>query len=100
VYFLADLLVPAAPVVVLARGIAVPGFVPHTSRGVVGERRGAGGAGCQDYVVWRMSLCVGVSEQMSATSRRRLIRVFAWTSHTRLRARAKEGRRPTFTVHP
>jgi hypothetical protein len=44
VYFLADLLVAAAPVVVLARGIAVPGFAPHTSRRVVGQRRGAGGA--------------------------------------------------------
>ena len=32
---LADLLVAAAPVVVLACGIAVPGFAPHASRGVV-----------------------------------------------------------------
>jgi len=30
VNFLTDLLVPAAPVVVLACGIAVPGFAPHT----------------------------------------------------------------------
>ena len=44
VYFLTDLLVAAAPVVVLACGIAVSGFAPHTTRGVVGQWRGAGGA--------------------------------------------------------
>jgi hypothetical protein len=46
---LTDLLVPAAPVVVLASRITVPGFAPHTSRGVVGQWRGAGGAGCEDH---------------------------------------------------
>jgi hypothetical protein len=51
VYFLADLLVPAAPVVVLACRIAVSGFAPHTPRGVVGQWRGAGGAICDDHIV-------------------------------------------------
>jgi hypothetical protein len=50
VNFLADLLVPAAPVVVLACGIAVSGFAPHTPRRVVGQWRGAGGAVCDDHV--------------------------------------------------
>ena len=50
VYFLANLLVAAAPVVVLASGIAVPRFAPHTSRRVVGQWRGAGGAVCEDHV--------------------------------------------------
>ena len=42
--FLTDLLVPAAPVVVLASGDAVSRLAPHASRGVVGQRGGAGGA--------------------------------------------------------
>jgi hypothetical protein len=50
VYFLAYLLVPAAPVVVLASRIAIPGLAPHTSRGVVGQWRGAGGAVCEEHV--------------------------------------------------
>jgi hypothetical protein len=63
VYFLADLLVPAAPVVVLACGIAVPCFAPHTSRRVVGQWRGASGAVCEEHVcverrLWRN--CCGV----------------------------------------
>jgi len=49
VYFLADLLVPAAPVVVLAGGIAVPGLAPHTPRRVVGQWGGARGAVCNDH---------------------------------------------------
>ena len=44
VYFFADLLVPAAPVVVLAGGVAISRFAPHTSRRVVGQWGGAGGA--------------------------------------------------------
>jgi len=52
VYFLADLLMPAAPVVVLASGIAVSCFAPHTFRGVVGQWRGAGGAVCEDHVAF------------------------------------------------
>ena len=51
VYFLADLLVAAAPVVVSARGIAVSSFAPHTSRRVVGQWGGAGGAIC-DVHLW------------------------------------------------
>jgi hypothetical protein len=50
VYLLADLLVPAAPVVVLASRIAVSGFAPHASRRVVGQRGGAGGAGCEEHI--------------------------------------------------
>jgi hypothetical protein len=55
VNYFTDLLVPAAPVVVLAGGIAVPGFAPHTmrpdSRGFVGGQwRGAGGAVCEDHI--------------------------------------------------
>jgi hypothetical protein len=49
VNFLADLLVAAAPVVVLARRIAISGFAPHASRGVVGRWRGAGGAVGEDH---------------------------------------------------
>ena len=52
VYFLTDLLVAAAPVVVLACGIAVSGFAPHTTRGVVGQWRGAGGAGCEEHCLY------------------------------------------------
>ena len=48
---LADLLVPAAPVVVLACRIAVPGLAPHTSRRVVGQWRGARGADCENHDV-------------------------------------------------
>ena len=49
VYFLADLLVAAAPVVVLASRVAISRFAPHTPRGVVGQWRGAGGAVCEDH---------------------------------------------------
>ena len=47
---LADLLVPAAPVVVLAGGIAVSRFAPHAPRRVVDQWRGAGGAVFEDHV--------------------------------------------------
>ena len=47
VYFFTNLLVPAASVVVLAGGIAVSRFAPHTSRGV-GQWGGAGGAVCEE----------------------------------------------------
>jgi hypothetical protein len=49
VNLLADLLVAAAPVVMLAGRVAISRFAPHASRGVVGQRRGAGGAICQDH---------------------------------------------------
>jgi hypothetical protein len=45
-----NLLVPAAPVVVLARRIAISRFAPHASRGLVGQWGGAGGAFCEDHV--------------------------------------------------
>ena len=44
VYFLANLLVAAAPVVHLASPIAVSDFAPGTLRRVVGQWGGAGGA--------------------------------------------------------
>ena len=49
VYFLADLLVAAAPVVVLASFVAVPRLASNTSRRVVGQWGGAGGAVCEDH---------------------------------------------------
>ena len=44
----ADLLVAAAPMIHLTGPVAVPGFAPHTSRGVMGQWRGTGGALCED----------------------------------------------------
>ena len=49
VNFLTHLLVAAAPVVVPAGGITISGKAPHTSRRVVGQWRGAGGAICEDH---------------------------------------------------
>ena len=49
VYFLADLLVAAAPVVMLASGITISNLTSNASRRVVGQRRGAGGASCEDH---------------------------------------------------
>jgi hypothetical protein len=56
VYFLAHLLVAAAPVVMLASGVAVAQFTSNTSRRVVGQWGGAGGAVCEDHfaLVWRL----------------------------------------------
>ena len=48
VYLLTDLLVAAAPVVVLACRIAIPSFTPFAMWGVVGQWGGASGAGCED----------------------------------------------------
>ena len=50
VNLLKDLLVAAAPVVVLACGVAISGFAPHTARGVVGQWGGAGGAAWEDHL--------------------------------------------------
>ena len=50
VYFLAHLLVAAAPVVMLASFVAVPQFTSNTSRRVVGQWSGAGGASCEDHL--------------------------------------------------
>ena len=49
VYLLTHLLVPAAPVVMLASFVAVPQFTSNASRGVVGQWGGAGGACCEDH---------------------------------------------------
>ena len=46
---LTNLLVAAAPVVVLAIGITIPRPASNTSRRVVGQWGGAGGAGCEDH---------------------------------------------------
>ena len=58
VYFLAHLLVAAAPVVMLASGVTIARSTAHASRRVVGERLGAGrtvGQGKHPEVgrVWR-----------------------------------------------
>ena len=54
VYFLTHLLVAAAPVVMLASGVAVAQFASNTTRRVVGQWGGAGGACCEDHIalVW------------------------------------------------
>ena len=49
VYFLAHLLVAAAPVVVLARRVTVPQLTSNATRRVVGQWGGAGGAICEDH---------------------------------------------------
>ena len=49
VYFLTHLLVAAAPVVVLASRVTVAKFTPYTTRRVVGQWGGAGGASCEDH---------------------------------------------------
>ena len=50
VYFLADLLVAAAPVVMLASGVTIARPTSNTSRRVVGQWGGAGGAVCEDHL--------------------------------------------------
>ena len=50
VYFLAHLLVAAAPVVMLASFVAVPQFTSNASRRGVGQWGGAGGAVCEDHL--------------------------------------------------
>ena len=52
VYFLTHLLVAAAPVVMLASGIAVSHVTSNTSRRVVGQWGGAGGASCEDHLAF------------------------------------------------
>ena len=49
VYFLTNLLVAAAPVVMLASGVAIASPTSNTSRRVVGQWGGAGGASCEDH---------------------------------------------------
>ena len=50
VYFLTHLLVAAAPVVMLASGVTIARPTPYTSRRVVGQWGGAGGAICEDHL--------------------------------------------------
>ena len=52
VYFLTHLLVAAAPVVMLASGVAVPQLTSNASRRVVGQWGGAGGACCEDHLAF------------------------------------------------
>ena len=52
VYFLTDLLVAAAPVVMLASLVTVSCMTPYTSRRVVGQWGGAGGASCEDHLAF------------------------------------------------
>ena len=49
VYFLAHLLVAAAPVVHLASFVTISCLTPNASRRVVGQWGGAGGAVCEDH---------------------------------------------------
>ena len=49
VYLLTDLLVAAAPVVMLASGITIAGPTSNATRRVVGQWGGAGGAICEDH---------------------------------------------------
>ncbi len=50
VYSLADLLVAAAPVVMLASFVTISRFASNASRRVVGQWGGAGGAICEDHI--------------------------------------------------
>jgi len=52
VYFLTHLLVAAAPVVMLASGIAVSCATAHASRRVVGQWGGAGGAVYEEHLAY------------------------------------------------
>ena len=49
VYLLTDLLVAAAPVVMLASRVTIAGPTSNASRRVVGQWGGAGGACCEDH---------------------------------------------------
>ena len=49
VYFFTHLLVAAAPVVMLASGIAVARFASNAPRRVLGQWGSAGGAICEDH---------------------------------------------------
>ena len=50
VYSFTDLLVAAAPMVMLASGVAIASVASHASRRVVGQWGGAGGAVCEDHL--------------------------------------------------
>ena len=53
---LADLLVAAAPVAMLAGQFAISRIAPHASRGGVGQWGGARGAICEDHFILAVSL--------------------------------------------
>ena len=53
-YFLADLLVAAAPVVHLASFVTISCVTSNTTRRVVGQWGGAGGASCEDHFAFAM----------------------------------------------
>ena len=52
VYFLTDLLVAAAPVVMLASGVTIASPTSNASRRVVGQWGGAGGASCENHLAF------------------------------------------------
>jgi hypothetical protein len=52
VYLLTDLLVAAAPVVMLASFVTISCMTAHASRRVVGQWGGAGGACCEDHLAF------------------------------------------------
>ena len=54
-YLLTDLLVAAAPVVMLASFVAVSRLASNTSRRGVGQWGGAGGAICEDHLAFCVS---------------------------------------------
>ena len=61
VYFLTHLLVAAAPVVMLASGVAVTQFTSNTSRRVEGQWGGTGGAFCEDHIALAGSATVAAA---------------------------------------
>ena len=69
VYFLTHLLVAAAPVVMLASGVAIASPAPYASRRVVGQWGGTGGAFCEDHLAflrWAIGLRGGLTSHDSA----------------------------------
>ena len=72
VYFLTHLLVAAAPVVMLASFVAVPGMASNAPRRGVGQWGGAGGASCEYHLAFvgafasfarRRGLCLGMPRE-------------------------------------
>ena len=64
VYFLAHLLVAAAPVVMLASLIAVSRVASNAPRRGVGQWGGAGGAGCEDHLAF-LRWIIGVARGLT-----------------------------------
>ena len=71
VYLLTDLLVAAAPVVMLASGITISRFASNAPRRVVGQWGGAGGAICEDHfrLVWLGRSSAGVASSWGRSNR-------------------------------